>query len=283
MESTALICPTCASRQVDEYCAECGEHVTLSRDLSLGVFLQDAWEELTSLDSKLFRSFKLLLTKPGELTSEYIAGRRSRYLKPVQLFVLVNVLYFLFVHVIHINTFSTPLKIQYKGQSYSNIIRPLVDQTLAKKRLPFSQVELAYNQLTEDYAKSLVILMVPLFTIILAVVLSMKRRYILEHLVFSIHFYAFFLILCSVGGITVALAALGLQLVTGLQLTSDAFVSSVLGVISAVYLYLALRRVYSVRRITGSLASVLLVAGLATVLFAYRIMLFFATFYSLRL
>lgn len=171
MKSALEFCPNCELPAAGDYCSKCGEYLPEARDLSLKSFVKDATKEFVSVDSKLLGSLKLLLRWPGRLTSEYLLGRRSKYLKPLQLFLIVNVFYFLFLNITHSNTFNTPLEVQYSHQVYSPLIRPIVDHALATKPLSFNNVAMLYDQVTGDYAKSLILLMVPLFALLMAVVL----------------------------------------------------------------------------------------------------------------
>jgi hypothetical protein len=47
-----------------------------------------------NLNSKLFTSLRLLLTRPGFLTTEYNAGRRVRYITPLRLYLIASALFF---------------------------------------------------------------------------------------------------------------------------------------------------------------------------------------------
>ncbi|HWW74758.1 MAG TPA: hypothetical protein VNZ44_05130, partial [Pyrinomonadaceae bacterium] len=49
-------CPNCGAPLAGDYCHACGEKRPEARDLSVRHFLRDAAQELTSLDSKLFRT-----------------------------------------------------------------------------------------------------------------------------------------------------------------------------------------------------------------------------------
>jgi hypothetical protein len=51
-------------------------------------------EGITHSDSRLWRSLKILLFRPGELTLEYIRGRRSAYLPPFRLYLVLSLLFF---------------------------------------------------------------------------------------------------------------------------------------------------------------------------------------------
>lgn len=55
----------------------------------------EATEDLTHVDSRLWRTLIALLLKPGFLTREFIDGRRVSYLPPVRLYLVLSVLFFL--------------------------------------------------------------------------------------------------------------------------------------------------------------------------------------------
>jgi hypothetical protein len=75
------------------YCPMCGER-RLRRD-EFGVLrvLGELPATLLSLDTRVVRTLDVL-GRPGLLTTETLRGRRSRYLSPLQLFLLANVLFF---------------------------------------------------------------------------------------------------------------------------------------------------------------------------------------------
>jgi hypothetical protein len=65
------------------------------RDLRLSDVAGEALEDLTDLDSRLWRTLKGLLVKPGSVTADYIGGRRARYIPPIRLYLVVSFLVFL--------------------------------------------------------------------------------------------------------------------------------------------------------------------------------------------
>src|SRR5207302_5344049 len=83
---TAWQCPTCETDVRDRFCPSCGEKKFGYADLSMRHFFTHALGEFFHFDSKIFRSFRLLFTRPGFLTSEYLRGCRKPYLHPFQLF-----------------------------------------------------------------------------------------------------------------------------------------------------------------------------------------------------
>src|ERR1051326_7722 len=87
-------CPTCGAIAESRFCGACGEKESDRHDLSLAHFFSHALGEFFHFDSRIFRSFRLLFTRPGFLAAEYVRGCRKPYLHPFQLFFLANLLYF---------------------------------------------------------------------------------------------------------------------------------------------------------------------------------------------
>src|ERR1044071_7760769 len=79
-------CPNCGTALAGEFCHGCGEKRPEARDLSVRHFFSEVAQEMTSVEhSKLFHTVWALLFRPGFLTNEWVAGRRKRYLKPLNL------------------------------------------------------------------------------------------------------------------------------------------------------------------------------------------------------
>src|SRR5216684_8034238 len=88
-------CTNCDADLADVYCARCGERQPGHHDLSVAHFAHDVFHELAHVDSKLFTTLRDLITKPGFLTQEYFAGRKSRYIPALRLFLVLFALQFL--------------------------------------------------------------------------------------------------------------------------------------------------------------------------------------------
>jgi hypothetical protein len=78
----------------DNYCAVCGQkRQPLRRTMrDIGA---EFWDSTLGIDSKLIRSFRNLLFRPGFLTAAYLQGKRVEYLRPVSLFLLTAGILFL--------------------------------------------------------------------------------------------------------------------------------------------------------------------------------------------
>lgn len=87
-------CLNCGTVIDSNFCPECGQK-NKAYHLSMKDFFSDFLEELLDVDSRVLRSVKMLFTKPGFLSSEYVEGHRVKYLPPVRIYLVASVLFFL--------------------------------------------------------------------------------------------------------------------------------------------------------------------------------------------
>ncbi len=87
-------CPNCGTPLHGQYCWQCGQRSRV-RLITLWELLRDAVGDLFELDSRLWRSLKPLLFRPGLLTSDYLAGRRARYMPPFRMYLVLSIIFFL--------------------------------------------------------------------------------------------------------------------------------------------------------------------------------------------
>jgi len=90
----APLCDNCGASVPGKYCGNCGQRLDPPVH-SLGHFLTVAFEDVTHADTRLWRTLRALLFRPGFLTHEFLAGRRARYLPPVRLYLVLSVVFFL--------------------------------------------------------------------------------------------------------------------------------------------------------------------------------------------
>jgi hypothetical protein len=91
---TEKYCLNCGTYVEDRYCPHCGQENVEVKE-TIGHLISHFFADLTHYDSKFFITVKDLLFRPGFLTREYLAGKRTRYLHPVRMYVFVSFLYFL--------------------------------------------------------------------------------------------------------------------------------------------------------------------------------------------
>jgi hypothetical protein len=89
-----LVCSNCGAPLAGRYCSACGQrhepHVH-----KVTHFAAEAFESITHADSRLWRTLRLLLARPGLLTKEFFEGRRATYLPPFRLYLVISIVFFL--------------------------------------------------------------------------------------------------------------------------------------------------------------------------------------------
>lgn len=283
MTGTEWKCPTCGTLVAGKFCPDCGEKKFSTADLSVRHFFIHALAEFFHFDSKIFRSFRLLFSKPGFLTSEYLRGCRKPYLHPFQLFFVANLIYFLLQPLTRWSGLKAWLNVQTHMMSYSGFAARLAAQRLAARGLTETQLNHAFDHAVDIQARSLVVLIVPLFALALWLLEWRKRRFFGEHLVFSLHFTAFWLIAVFIGiyggstAVLLALAHFGIRFHVAdwrVVLAPLAYATV------AIYSFFALRAVYGDSVRAAAVKSILFAASFDFVISIYQFVLFLTALYS---
>ena len=96
---STIKCNNCNAELYGEYCSECGQQ---KKDLNLSIFtlFKEILVNLFSLDSKIFHTLRLLLTKPGFLSYEYICGKQKKYVLPGKMYLFLSVFTILIISLI---------------------------------------------------------------------------------------------------------------------------------------------------------------------------------------
>jgi hypothetical protein len=277
-------CLSCGSARFGRFCADCGEKRVDAADLRLRSFLVEAVEALTNADSRIWRSFRALLFRPGFLAVEHLAGRRRPWLGPVQLFVICNIAFFVFLFFLPAHVFTTRLSDQLYHHFYSSWAMGLETRggtelwRLVEDPARYRRYAPAFNMATEGLAKSLIIVMVPGFALLLRIV-HLGRRHFVEHLILAFHFFA--VLLLVIMGVMLGFwaifrggSALGLEMSGNVP---DGIFSLLMGAAMFAWLVPAIRRFHPQRWIAASARGLLLVIGQLFLLFGYRFLLLLLT------
>jgi hypothetical protein len=89
----AITCLNCGAPLTSAFCPDCGQRAVPPHP-TLGELAGDAFAELTGWDGKFIETFRLLLLKPGELTRQFIEGKRVRFIAAVRLYLTLSLVYF---------------------------------------------------------------------------------------------------------------------------------------------------------------------------------------------
>ena len=87
-------CANCGYEPMESFCPQCGQS-DRHYARSLGSVVLEFLREMFELDSRLFRTLKLLFFKPGSLTREFSRNRRVSFVSPVRLYIFASFVFFL--------------------------------------------------------------------------------------------------------------------------------------------------------------------------------------------
>jgi hypothetical protein len=87
-------CLNCNAVTHGRYCSVCGQE-NLEPQETVWHLITHIFNDITHFDGKFFSSLKYIVTKPGFLSAEYVAGRRMAYLNPVRFYLFTSFLFFL--------------------------------------------------------------------------------------------------------------------------------------------------------------------------------------------
>ena len=275
-------CVSCGAALQGPYCHACGERVRDARELRLGAFLRNSLGNAFDLDSRLFRTFRLLLTRPGMLTAEYVAGRRKAYLGPLQVFLLCNLIFFgVLAFFGGFNTFTTPLRYHLGQPVYGPVARGLVDDVAPDGSPERTAFIARFDETIPNYANSMVIFMAPLLAAVLALLHTRRRRYFVHHVVFALHFLGFMLLVVTAMPWLFRLVTLLVPAASGV-IEDQGLLALLVTVVFTAYLVPATRRAYHTGAGRALVVGILAGITVLPIILVYRMILFFAVFLALR-
>lgn len=253
-------CPTCDTRFEGPFCYVCGEKQTSRKDYTLKKYVVQAVDMFTHFDGKFFRTIKYLLFYPGKLTKENLAGRKVKLMKPVQLFVLISLVYFFLMK-------EADVFISYlEYASTSGSLYKAAQQKAAEKNIPFEEFKEHYDHALPAISKTFVFVLVPMIAAGVWLFFFRKSKLLVPHLIFATHFFTFFLLVTLIYFELVLLGFNPDRFTVNQRLTA----LGVGGIIVAVYLFFALKYVYQQHWFTTLLKTTALMVWFFLMLTIYR-------------
>jgi hypothetical protein len=141
-------CENCGAPLAGEFCAQCGQHAIDYRRSIFRVVL-DAADSFLNWDTKFLHSMNQLLIRPWQLTNDFNAGRRARYVHPLRLYLIASIVFFLLARAID---WDTQGPIQLTAQDRTELVASLARMVEPNSPLTEeqrAQVELARVKLAE--------------------------------------------------------------------------------------------------------------------------------------
>jgi Protein of unknown function (DUF3667) len=141
-------CENCGAPLAGEFCSQCGQHAIDYRRSIFRVLL-DAADSFLNFDTKFLHSVNQLLIHPWQLTNDFNAGRRARYVHPLRLYLIASIVFFLLARAIN---WDSQGPIQLTEQDRTELVASLAkmvapDSPLSPEQR--AQVEVARVKLAE--------------------------------------------------------------------------------------------------------------------------------------
>ncbi|MEQ9007155.1 MAG: DUF3667 domain-containing protein [Ekhidna sp.] len=269
-------CKTCGNKFNGNYCNHCGEKIINQNDRTLKHFFGELINAFTFADNKLWRTLKVIIQKPGFLSKEFADGRRKPYMKPVSIFFLANLIYFLFPL---INTFTTPLSIQRNSFHYSPLVVEWVDEVIDQRNVSFEEYKAVYDTKTTELSKLLLVVFAYMLAILFwPIHLGSKRKYFADHLTISLEAMTFTLLIVIqlFGFFAVVLRQFDI-----INLGTNFYSTSFACLALTYFFYFMERKFYSFKPWRALINTILCICAVLVCLVSYRALLFFITFWSI--
>jgi len=313
-------CLNCGAHLSGQYCGNCGQR-SATRLISIWQLLAEAFGDLFELDSRLWRTLIPLLIRPGQLTRDYLLGRRARYMPPFRMYLVLSLIFFVVAFfdpreelglLFEPEPPPTAAEEAARESEAQQAKEEILDEfqragigredavsadrldksdeqpdatpdgaggTLRwdvndgeaecdvdsdsiagwpewfKRRLTPARLEVVCDRIVADEGATFLdllvdnipialIVLLPLMALVLKILYPLSRRYFVEHLLFIVHFHAFFFLI-----LTLQILFSRLTNAVGVAGGVSTLVMVAASLYIPVYLYMAMRRVYDQRHI----------------------------------
>ena len=172
-----------------KFCPVCGQKAATHR-----LSFHELWHEIvhyfTHADKSIFNLVGALAVRPGVVAREYIAGKRVKYFKPINFFLVVGTLLVLSLTWFHLPNEEA---VRNMGQGAANIR----DVEEKKRFLEMAARMQQFYHYAEKYSNVLNMLITPLYALIFWLFYKKARYSYIEHLVANIYFISFIMLFNS--------------------------------------------------------------------------------------
>lgn len=269
-------CPSCNQIITEKFCSNCGEKKISPHDFSIKHFIEESIEGFTHFDNKFFRSIRLLFFKPGALTLAFEHGKRVPYMKPMQLFVISNLLFFFFFGGFNLFTVSLDNYLDYNNYTRVGTLKTF-NNKFSEHPNP-KEIALLFDQKVVTQSKAFIFLFIPFIALGCFLLFFKRKKYFSLHLVFAAHFFTFLLLFFMLFGFLIEAPA---RLFKMADPKIEIIALSIILPVVVLYLIISIRRFYKVKWLWCILAGVFITYLFSQLLQFYRIGLFYKIIYSL--
>lgn len=184
--------------------------------------------DIVHYDSRFFTTLKYLTIRPGFLTREYWAGRRVRYVNPIQLYIFISFIFFFFFLTLAnsprkqgakpgIQSELADIKVgdinaQYKSVAEFDSVQASlppekrltglearIERRMAKMRENKQSAKQLIKGLFTDNLPKIMFVLMPLFALMVKWSHRKRKLVYVDHAIFTIHLHSFLFIILFVG------------------------------------------------------------------------------------
>ncbi|MDR0982004.1 MAG: DUF3667 domain-containing protein [Culturomica sp.] len=99
-EEKFIECKNCGNRFEGIYCNECGQKHNVNR-LTIKSVVENIFVGITTIDRGFLHTLIMLVLHPGEIITNYIQGKRVRYMRPFSLLFIIYAVYGIIISVVN--------------------------------------------------------------------------------------------------------------------------------------------------------------------------------------
>lgn len=136
-------------RPEDNYCPNCGQENN-THTIPVKHILLETFEDFFHFDTKLWNTVKTTFTRPGQITTDYLEGKRARYVPPVKLYIFISFIFFLLLGKLSDHTIENS-KNKFKFKQYDE--KPVDNKATNELNFNFSVFGKTEFTSAEEYDK----------------------------------------------------------------------------------------------------------------------------------
>lgn len=241
VESTpVVVCDNCGTTLLGAYCHQCGQSAEPPPD-SVRKLMAALVSDVFNFNSRTARSLRHLMTRPGMLTRAYVDGARVRYTHPLQLYLIAAAVFFL------VNSFRPFVRVAETGGLITSslsvmragkVMEAEDSAAIHAKGLTMETFRERFRLGATGNLPTFMIGSILLFALALAAFYWRVPHAALTHLLFSLHWCAFYLLLMVVERVMPEPGG------PGVPIWAIVALRSIIATVALVSLAIALRRVY---------------------------------------
>ena len=272
MQSNFVTCKSCGTRFQGRFCNNCGEKVYHPHDKSFSHFLEEAFHFITHFDTKIFRSLRLMFTKPGFLALECCEGKRRKYISPVSMFMIGVVIYLLFpvLQGLNISFYS---HISNNNSLHINVIQKWAEHKASVEQISLEHLGEKFNHLSPKFSKVLLLVLIPLTAIALSLLFRRKKEYFFDHMMLAAEINAVILFLVFLF-LPVIFVGISKLLPINLEYGDTVIFLFLHGILLLLILVFSFKRFYQVKFLNALIKAFLFIILYMLVLHVYRLIVF---------